>query len=375
MTKLKIGITCPYSLMKSGGVQNQVTAQAAELVRRGYDVRVLTPRPQGYSGEPPRDTIFIGQSVRIRTPQHTSADVSGVVNTELVDQVLEREQFDLLHLHEPLIPMLAMQLLGRMKCPTVGTFHAALPDTFLAQVIAGSIGPYKRSIFRRLSAMTAVAASATSYLGTDVDRERLRIIPNGIELAKFRPPVGLARDPATVLYVGRLEKRKGVRYLLEAWAVLQKELPEAKLVILGDGPERTMLETRTRQLKLQNVTFLGQAPDDIKQDWLARCSVFTAPALYGESFGVVLLEAMAAGAVTVAGDNPGYAAVLSSTGRLSLVDPKDTSAYARRLALLMTDEKLRAVWQEWAADAVPQYDFAAIVDQYETLYRELVTAR
>ena len=367
---MKIGIVCPYSLAKSGGVQNQVAAQAAELRRRGHTVRVITPRPQGYPPEPPEDTIFIGQSARIRTPQHTSADVSGPVNAEVIDQMLSREQFDVLHLHEPLIPMLALQILNRAACPAVGTFHAALPDTFLAQIIAGSIGPYKRSIFKKLPAMTAVAVAATSYLGDGVDRERLRIIPNGIQLAEFR--MQAERDPGTVLYVGRLEKRKGVRYLLEAWAVLQKELPEAKLVLLGDGPERAMLEGRVRQLKLREVTFLGQASDEVKREQLARCTVFTAPALYGESFGIVLLEAMAAGAVTVAGANPGYEAVLTGTGRLSLVDPKATAAYARRLALLMTDQKLRHVWQEWAAATAPQYDFAVVVDQYEALYRELV---
>jgi glycosyltransferase involved in cell wall biosynthesis len=368
---MKIGIVCPYSLAKSGGVQNQVAAQAAELARRGHTVRVITPRPQGYAQEAPAGTIFIGQSARIRTPQHTSADVSGLVNTDVIDQMLAREQFEVLHVHEPLIPMLGLQLLNRVACPAVGTFHAALPDTFLAQIIAGSIGPYKRSIFKRLAAMTAVAEAATSYLGNEVDREALRIIPNGITLAEFRPAPGTVREPATVLYVGRLEKRKGVRYLLEAFAVLQKELPEARLVIIGDGPERAMLETRLRQLKLREVTFLGQAPDEVKRDWLARCTVFTAPALYGESFGIVLLEAMAAGAVTVAGVNRGYEAVLAGTGRLSLVDPKATVAYARRLALLMTDQKLRTVWQEWAAETIPQYDFAVVVDKYEALYRDL----
>src|ERR1700683_4917810 len=139
---MKLGIVCPYSLAKSGGVQNQVVEQAAELRRRGHTVRIITPRPQGHPAEPPEDRIFVGRSARIRTPQHTSVDVAGPVNAEVIDQVLAAERFDLLHLHEPMVPMLGLQLLNRVSCPTVGTFHAALPDTFLAQVIAGSIGAY-----------------------------------------------------------------------------------------------------------------------------------------------------------------------------------------------------------------------------------------
>jgi glycosyltransferase involved in cell wall biosynthesis len=312
---MKVGIVCPYNIFRPGGVQNQVEAQAAELLRRGYEVRVVTPRPQGHNERAPEGVVFVGQSARIRAPQHTLADVSAVGGSE-VEQALEAEKFDLLHIHEPLIPILAMQMLSKISCPTIGTFHAALPDTFLAQVIAGSIGPYKRQIFK-----------------------------------------------------------KGVRYLLAAWALVEKQLSEARLVIAGDGPERNMLESRTRQLKLQRVQFLGRVTDEEKRELLRRCSVYTSPALYGESFGIVLLEAMAAGAVTVAGSNPGYESVLTGTGRLSLVDSKASSELARRLVLLMSDQPLRKAWQSWAKREVLRYDFGSVVDAYEQLYQRLAPAR
>jgi phosphatidylinositol alpha-mannosyltransferase len=178
-----------------------------------------------------------------------------------------------------------------------------------------------------------------------------------------------------VLYVGRLEKRKGVRYLLAAFAEVQKGLPEAQLWIAGDGPERSMLESRVRQLKLRRVKFFGAVPDREKRDLLARCGLFTSPALYGESFGVVLLEAMAAGVPVVAGDNSGYRSVLTGTGRLSLADPKLRGEYSRRLVLMLTDNKLRTVWQEWAAAEIGKYDFGPIVDSYEQLYHQLVPVR
>lgn len=370
---MKVGIVCPYNIFRPGGVQNQVEAQAEELKRRGYEVRVVTPKPQGHNGPAPDGVVFVGQSARIRAPQHTLADVSAVGGNE-AEQALEAEQFDLLHIHEPLIPILAMQLLSKVDCPTIGTFHAALPDTFLAQAIAGSIGPYKRQIFKKLNAVTAVSEAAMSYLANEMDRDSVTVIPNGINVEWFSPPE-VEREPQTALFVGRLEKRKGVRYLLAAWALVERQAREAKLVIAGDGPERNMLESRAKQLKLQRVQFLGRVSDEEKRDLLSRCAVYTSPALYGESFGIVLLEAMAAGAVTVAGSNPGYESVLTGTGRLSLVDPKSATELARRLVLLMSDPPLRKTWQTWAQREVRRYDFRSVVDAYEQLYRRLAPAR
>jgi phosphatidyl-myo-inositol alpha-mannosyltransferase len=352
----------------------QVEGQVNELTRRGYDVRVITPRPQGYTEAPPENMIFIGQSRRIHTPQHTTAEVSMISNPEVVDQVLASEKFDVLHIHEPLIPILALQLLNKVECPTVGTFHAALPDTLLAQAIAGSIGPYKRSIFKRLSIVTAVSQAATSYIADDLEMATTRFIPNGIDVASFAAPKTSIRTPHAIFYVGRLEKRKGVRFLLMAFAEVQRVLPDATLLIAGDGPERNMLKSRVRQLKLVGVEFLGAVDEDEKRRLLATCGVFTSPAIYGESFGVVLLEAMAAGAVTVAGDNDGYKSVLTGTGRLSLIAPKLTDEYARRLILLLTDEPLASLWRSWAAREVSRYSYAAVADEYEKLYAQLVHA-
>ena len=370
---MKIGIVCPYNIYRPGGVLNQVESQAGELRRRGHEVRVVTPRPQGNNKPAPDGVLFVGQSARIRAPQHTLADVSAVGGSD-AEHVLAAEKFDLLHIHEPLIPILAMQLLAKVSCPTVGTFHAALPDTFLAQVIAGSIGPYKRQIYKKLDAVTAVSKAAMSYLASEIDPDSVHVVPNGIDVEWFSNDSG-GRDAATALFVGRLEKRKGVRYLLASWALVEKQSPHAKLVIAGDGPDRNMLESRARQLKLRNVHFLGRISEEEKRDLLERCTVFVSPALYGESFGIVLLEAMAAGAVTVAGANPGYESVMTGSGRLSLVDPKMAGEFARRLLLLMSDDVLRKTWQSWAKREVKRYDFSSVVDSYEQLYKQLAAAR
>ncbi len=371
---MKIGIVCPYNPFMPGGVQAHIAHQTAELRRRGHKVVLVTPRPRNFSEAAPDGVVFIGQSTRINGPQHTSAEVSMSVDTDVIDQVLETEKFELVHVHEPLIPILSLQLLQRLECPTIGTFHAALPDTFLAKSIAGSIGLYKRSIYKHLDTITAVSQAATSYLADGVEKHAVHIIPNGIDLDDFDFQDERGRDENTVAYVGRLEKRKGVRYLLDAFAILAESRPDAQLIIAGDGPESNMLKARARSLGLKRVHFLGQISDQERRKLLATCTVFTSPALYGESFGIVLLEAMAAGAVTVAGANPGYTCVLTGTGRLSLVDSRSSAEYARRLDLLMSDKKLRAVWRTWARDEIVQYGYPNIVDRYVELYGQLVPA-
>jgi phosphatidylinositol alpha-mannosyltransferase len=140
------------------------------------------------------------------------------------------------------------------------------------------------------------------------------------------------------------------------------------LHIAGDGPQRKSLEQYVEDNAIADVHFYGFIDDEKKLDLLARCSVYTSPALYGESFGIVLAEAMAMGTPLVAHHNDGYRWVMKETGRLSLVNCKDPEAYAERLQLMMEDEQLRKVWQKWAKNYVAQFDYEKVVDAYESLY-------
>jgi phosphatidylinositol alpha-mannosyltransferase len=198
------------------------------------------------------------------------------------------------------------------------------------------------------------------------------IIPNGIDLAKYRRP-GRRSDKSkqkTIFYVGRLETRKGVKYLIKAFKLLSEQQSDVSLVIAGDGPERNKLEQLAKDLDIDpaRITFLGYITDDEKLRYLHTADLFCAPALYGESFGIVLLEAMAAGLVTVAGNNPGYASVMQGMGAISLVNPKDCAELARRLDLLLHESELRDLWRNWAKEQVPQYSYKHIVDQYWAVY-------
>ena len=365
---MKIGIVCPYDITRSGGVQEHVLAQAAELRSRGHDVRILTPRPRKHLKTPAEGVIFIGNSTKVKTPLKTSFEVGISLSRDEVETILTAEDFDLLHIHEPEVPVLGGQIVAKATCPIIATFHALAPDTAAGRTVGSVLGPLARPMLSKITAMTAVSDAAARFV-RDQMPNKVRIIPNGIDLKKYQfKPERPANQ--TILYVGRLEKRKGVRYLLKAFKLLVAQQPDAELLIAGDGEQRESLENYVKEKRIPGVTFLGFIDEEDKQRLLHEASLFCSPALYGESFGIVLLEAMASGTVTVAGANPGYESVLQGTGALSLIDPKETAEFARRLELLLTDRALREAWLEWAKDYVQQFDYERVVNQYEELYED-----
>ena len=365
---MKIGLVCPYSVAKGGGVQEHVFATQAELRRRGHQVYVLTPQPKDYEAEPGKGIIFVGNATDFNSPLHTTIQVSAGVN-DRIDQVLAEQNFDILHFHEPWVPMLSAQILSRSKCVNIGTFHAKLPETIMTRTMIKVVTPYTKSVLKYIHEFTAVSEAAAEYLCSLTDKP-VALIPNGIDLKRYKTPLRRNdnKPEKTIFYVGRLEQRKGVKYLLKAFKELSDRNPNVSLIIAGDGPDREKLESLAADLQLPNTTFLGFISDKDKINYLRTADLYCSPALYGESFGIVLLEAMATGAVVVAGDNPGYASVLKGLGALSLVNPKHTSEFARRMETLLNEPDLRRIWREWAAGQLPQYSYTAIVDQYEEVY-------
>ncbi|HUC87624.1 MAG TPA: glycosyltransferase family 4 protein [Candidatus Binatia bacterium] len=368
---MKIGLVCPYDMiMHAGGVQECVSALQRELSKRGHKVVVITPQPQGYDGKAPSGMVFVGKSKRIKTLQHTSADVAISVDPKSIDRLISEEQFDIVHIHEPLVPFLPRQLLPRLTCPVVGTFHATSPETMLAKTLAGSLGLYVKSILKRLDVLTAVSPAATSYIDSYQHRP-VTYIANGVNLDVYKPPPKPIASPhKTIVYIGRLEARKGVKYLLKAYALVAKQHPDVRLLIAGEGVDKLKLEKYVESHDLPHVKFLGFISQAEKVSLLQRSDLFCAPALYGESFGIVLLEAMACGLPIVAGNNPGYASVLKEDGQQSLVDPKDIQTFSYLLELMLYDENLRKAWRAWALKEVKAYAYPKIVDQYEAVYKQ-----
>lgn len=370
---MKIGLVCPYNMFQfAGGVQEIVAQLQKSLVKNGHQVLIITPRPRFHLAVAPKDYILVGRSTKMNTPFQTMVDFGFEADGDEIESFLKRENFDVLHFHEPWVPLLSRQILVKSKSINVATFHATMPETVLSKSIISSVTPYTKSILKYLHNLTAVSDSAAEYVKT-LTNENVTIVPNGIDLEKFKPnklPYGYSKK--TILYLGRLEKRKGVDYLLLAYNRLRQDHDDVKLVIAGSGVKLKSLKKTIEQYEIPDVEFAGFIPEDKKADLMSAADLYCSPALYGESFGIVLLESMAVGTPVVAGNNSGYASVMKSRGRLSLVNPKSTDDFAQRLELLLYDNEIRKLWAEWAKAEVKKYSFDIIAKEYEKVYLQAV---
>lgn len=366
---MKIGLVCPYNMFRGGGVQEYVLALRNGFVERGHKAFVITPQPRSYKGPKVPGIIMVGGAAPFRA-QRTMTDLSVSVDVDSLEEVLQEQNFDILHFHEPWVPILSRQILTRSDAIHFGTFHAAMSERRTQRTIEKVVTPYTRPLLGYLDVLTAVSPTATNYVRT-LTKRNIYIIPNGIEVDKFRrkTPDDRPKDVKTILYIGRLEKRKAVKQLIDAFALLHSAHKNYRLIIAGDGPDREKLEDLVKEQKIGNVTFLGFVSDAKKKKLLQESEVMCSPAMYGESFGIVLIEAMAAGCVAIAGNNSGYESVMTGSGQISIVNPKDTREFARRLLLLASDESLRRHWLDWAENEIKKYDYLNIVDQYLKLYQ------
>ncbi len=336
-------------------------------------MHIITPTPRQHSKQAPEGIVLIGSSTDFKSPFHTTAQISVSVNTDALQKALDTYKFDVLHFHEPWVPILSRQILSRSTAKNVATFHAKLPDTIMSRTIERVITPYTRSILKYLDNLTAVSDAGAEYIRSLTDHH-IEIVPNGIDLSVYYPSPPKKVVP-NILYVGRLEKRKGIKYLLAAYEKLLDTRPDVRLIIAGSGPDKEKLEEMAQDRGLTKVEFLGHISDQQKLTLLHQATVFCSPAIYGESFGIVLLEAMACNIPVVAGDNPGYRSVLKERGTISLVNPKQTNEFAQKLELLLFDKELRKLWQHWAADYVKQFTYDKVVDQYEAMYKQLIKVK
>jgi phosphatidylinositol alpha-mannosyltransferase len=279
-----------------------------------------------------------------------------------------RESFDVIHVHEPLTPLVPWLVLLRANTPLVGTFHVYRED---GHRFYAAFGRWLRPLMRRLSARIAVSAAARRTVAAHFPYQ-FDIVPNGIDIGRFRGspsrPALMPGDRCCVLYVGRLEPRKGVETLIRAMALVGRHQPRAMLVVVGDGPERSALDDLAHRLDAP-VRFVGRVEDDQLPAFLHAADIVCSPALGGESFGIVLLEAMACGKPIVASRIDGYVELLAPIDCARLVTPGDVESLAQELtALLGSAEQCDQLGRRGAA-AANAFDSDAIAARLEAIYR------
>lgn len=366
---------------RSGGVHQVITHLHDGLVKKGHTVKIITPKPNGFRGKAPTDYILLGTTRTFKGGFGTAGNWSMPTDGDEIGTLLKKEKFDVINFHEPWAPILAWQMLNYSNAAHVGTFHANLVDSVAAKSWVSMFLPYGRGIGQKMHVLTAVSPAPAALLISKATKKseieqvgRIKYIPNGIDLSIYKPvkdrlPLN-GPGTKTIVFVGRLEKRKGAEWLIKAFALLAKKMPSAYLIIAGEGGLRSSLEELAKSLKIKNIRFTGYVDDDEKRRLMGNADLFCSPALFGESFGIVLVEAMAMGTPVLGGNNLGYVNVLSGHGRIGLVDPKAKKDFANRLEVFLTDEPLRNSFRRWELNEVKKYDYPKIIDQYEEAYKD-----
>ncbi|MHB8333418.1 MAG: glycosyltransferase family 4 protein [Acidimicrobiales bacterium] len=356
MTRRTVVLVCPYALSVFGGVQEQVLAMSRELDRRGYDVDLIAPDcTDRRAYDTPARIHRFGRLLSVPANGSRAPLTISPLASRQVKSLITRRQPYVVHYHEPFAPLLGWSALRAHAAPSVGTMHRSGdgPATRLT-------GPLLRYLARHLDVSVAVSPAAAATMGRAAGLSP-DVLFNGFEMERFIEFPRTVPDEVTVLVVGRLEERKGIATAIE---VLRHHNATAtrpwRLVILGDGPERARLESLAAGV---NCAFLGAPSDEEKRRWLRRASVVVAPSLRGESFGLVLLEAMASQVPLVASDIEGYRE--AAGGHAVLVAPGDALALEAGIARALERdvESLAGASSHAAA-----WSMRRLMDSYEQRY-------
>ena len=369
---VKIALVTAFDLDYPGGVAEHVLHLGSEFRRLGHEVAVLAPRSRNASRmESDQDGVYeIGNTITLPTNGSRARVTLDVTRYPAVRRLLRRERFDIVHVHAPLTPALTWMALFGSDAVNVATFHAQRDSSNWYRAFAPVFAP----VVNRLDARIAVSEPARRFCSRYFPGT-YTLIPNGIDLVRFGPdaePFPWAMDGRPrILFVGRHdEPRKGLDVLLRAMPEIRSLVPGARLIVAGDGDVRRHAMT-LEAVGSDGVTFAGLvAPDDLPR-YYASCDVFCAPSTGHESFGIVLLEAMASGKPIVASDIPGYASVMTHQQEGLLLTPRDSGQIANATANLLTHPRQRAAfgaagrataegyaWPRIAAQVLQVYDVA-----------------
>jgi len=369
---MKIALVSPYDFAYPGGVVNHISCLEQQFTRLGHDVKIIAPASKAIH-------TLGDRFVRIGTPRPISvsgsiARVTVSVRLESqVKEVFEREKFDICHLHEPLMPTLCTTILRLKRAPMVGTFHASGGKPWYT-MFSPIMKWYLDRWFSKLDGRIAVSTTARNYVNTYFPAD-YTVIPNGIDTNHFDnhalPFDAYTDGKLNILFVGRFEKRKGFNYLLKAYELVKQEVPGCRLIAVGPGVRlRKKYEKQVRSHRLDDVVFTGYAAYSDLPRYYTTADVVCFPATGRESFGIVLLEAMAVGKPIVATAIDGYACVLTDGVEGIAVPPRNGEKLAEALLKLINDEPLR---RQMGAEGKPKalaYDWSLLARRVLDFYVE-----
>ena len=359
---LKIGIVCPYSWDTPGGVQNHIRDLAEFLIASGHYVSVLAPAID--ESKLPDYVVNAGKPISIPYNGAVARVLFGPVAFARVRQWIAQGDFDLLHLHEPAIPSISLLACWAADGPMVGTFHAAAKR----QKIIFAIGPILEPAIEKLSARIAVSEAARLTLTDHLDTDAV-IIPNGIYANRYTEGKRIEKwSGNTIGFIGRFEEpRKGLSVLVDALPVISRFAPDVKILVAGPGDPAKVMENIDPQLR-QRFEFLGKITEDEKADFMSSVAVYVAPNTGGESFGIILAEALAGGACVVASDIPAFDDLLGHGEFGALFESESSTELAKVVIDLLRDDEKRKELSSRGKERAKLFDWTVVAEQIYSVY-------
>lgn len=371
---MKIGIVTQSFYPAYGGVTEHVYATYRGLKDMGHDVKIMTSSFGKQRDGEHEDVIRLGRNRRVVSNGAFVNVCVGLSLSQQVKDVLQREKFDLLHLHQPLVPTLPLLFLHHSQTVNIGSFHACYPRSLYYRFCKEELRGLYSKLHGKIAGSMASRNSIRRYFPGEY-----AIIPYGINLARFSNPAnGFSNehdDVFNILFVGRIDPRKGLKYLLEAFPAVLGAFPNARLTIVGDGPLRSYYETLSVKPKKgmrRKVIFTGRVAPQELPSYYAQSHLFCAPAVGGESFGIVLLEAMASGLPIIASDIDGYRDVVTHTREGLLVKPRSPSALAEAICEVLQDKERREGFSQAGRLTSSRYSYQATTANIEAYYHQVL---
>ena len=362
---MKIGLVSPYVYPLPGGVTQHVRYLYENLRLRGHDVRILTSS-HGLQRASEGDVIRLGKGFSVPTNGSVGTITLSPRYISQVQDVLERERFDVLHFHEPFVPFLSLVLLRESRSVNVATFHAYGGWSPAYEFGSRALRGYADRLHGRIAVSAAARHFIDRYFPGDY-----KVIPNGVDMDRFRRAVPLARwqdGTRNILFVGRFEPRKGVLDLLKAYRILRKTGCECRLLLVGGGPQEREARRYVATRRLRGVEFVGRVSDDERDQLFRTADVYVSPATGRESFGIVLLEAMAAGAPIVASDIHGYKGVVRRGREALLVPPRAPKQIALSIGRLLGDPELAAAMSLAGIQRAEEFSWPRVTAKVDDYY-------
>lgn len=369
---MKVGIALDTTLDSNAGVQQYFKGLARYLISENHKVCFLAPPGDG-NGEFKDITYNFGK--RINPPGNTTSVSIGLNFKPIkIKKVLKKERFDLVHVGAPYSPYLGAKVIDYAECPSVITYLILTQSKF-RQFGAKLMRMAQNRIYKKIDSFIAISKAAKQNAEI-VYPAKYKMIPIGVNIHRYSPEIKpLERfqdDKQNILYINRLEKRKGPDFLIKAFAKVKRKFRNSRLIICSDGPLRLSLENLVEELNIEDVVFEGFIEEKIKNRYYASADICVFPSIYGECFGVVLIEAMASGKIPIAFNNEGYSSVLEDIPKL-LVENRDIDELAKRIELFLTDKELKYKYEQVCLEKSQEYRWESVGKQIVEEYKSLVT--